>query len=149
MQGGEGGAVLHGREMDVLTSIAWEKYCMGGVLHGKSIAWEGDGSVRTFRPRAALPPSFPQRQHASSFQRIAPLFKTKMDRLGINWEGQTLIGIVSVLHQDEGGIGKSIHDALQISLDPQDRVSGNLSGVGDDSQSIHFSFEEWRYSLKT
>ena len=85
----EGGAVLHGREMEVLTSIAWEKYCMGGVLHGKSIAWEGDGSVRTFRPRAALPPSFPQRQHASSFQRIAPLLKTKMDRLapaGINCE---------------------------------------------------------------
>ena len=30
------------------------------------------------------------------------------------------IGIVSVLHQDEGGIGKSIPDAQKISRDPRD-----------------------------
>ena len=44
------------------------------------------------------------------------------------------IGIESVLHQDEGGIGKSIPSALQISLDPRDfpwaSPSGNLSGLG-------------------
>ena len=40
--------------------------------------------------------------------------------------------IVSVLHQDEGGIGKSIPDAQKISRDPRDfpreisRVEGNL-----------------------
>ena len=40
---------------------------------------------------------------------------------------------MSVLHQNSGGIGKSIPSALQISLDPRDlsRVSGNLLGVGD------------------
>ena len=39
-----------------------------------------------------------------------------------------------MLHQDEGGIGKSIPSALQISLDPRDfpraSPSGNLSGLG-------------------
>ena len=42
------------------------------------------------------------------------------------------VNIVSVLHQDEGGIGKSIPDAQKISRDPRDfpreisRVEGNL-----------------------
>ena len=43
--------------------------------------------------------------------------------------------IVSVLHQVEGGIGKSIPDARKISRDPRDfeisRVEGNLEGRGD------------------
>ena len=42
---------------------------------------------------------------------------------------------LSVLHQNSGGIGKSIPSALQISLNPRDfsraSPSGNLSGVGD------------------
>ena len=41
---------------------------------------------------------------------------------------------MSVLHQDSGGIGKSIPSALEISLDPRDfpraSPSGNLSGLG-------------------
>ena len=41
---------------------------------------------------------------------------------------------LSVLHQNSGGIGKSIPSALQISLDPWDfpraSPSGNLSGLG-------------------
>ena len=41
---------------------------------------------------------------------------------------------MSVLHQNSGGIGKSIPSALQISLDPRDfpraSPSGNLSGLG-------------------
>ena len=41
---------------------------------------------------------------------------------------------LSVLHQNSGGIGKSIPSALQISLDPRDfpraSPSGNLSGLG-------------------
>ena len=45
------------------------------------------------------------------------------------WE---LIG--SVLHQDEGGIGKSIPDAQEISQDPKDipraKPEGNLEGRG-------------------
>ena len=49
--------------------------------------------------------------------------------------------IVSVLHQDEGGIGKSIPDARKISQDP--RVEGNLEGVVvveyGQSLSINFS----------
>ena len=40
---------------------------------------------------------------------------------------------MSVLHQDSGGIGKSIPSALEISLDPRDfpraSPSGNLSGL--------------------
>ena len=43
-------------------------------------------------------------------------------------------GNVSVLHQDEGGIGKSIPDAQQISRDPRDfpraKPEGNLEGRG-------------------
>ena len=43
--------------------------------------------------------------------------------------------IVSVLHQDEGGIGKSIPDARKISRDPRDfpraKPEGNLEGRGD------------------
>ena len=31
-----------------------------------------------------------------------------------------MMGIVSVLHQNEGGIGKSIPDAQDISRDPRD-----------------------------
>ena len=42
--------------------------------------------------------------------------------------------IVSVLHQDEGGIGKSIPDARKISRDPRDfpraKPEGNLEGRG-------------------
>ena len=42
--------------------------------------------------------------------------------------------IVSVLHQDEGGIGKSIPDARKISQDPRDfpraKPEGNLEGRG-------------------
>ena len=42
--------------------------------------------------------------------------------------------IVSVLHQDEGGIGKSIPDAREISRDPRDfpraKPEGNLEGRG-------------------
>ena len=41
---------------------------------------------------------------------------------------------MSVLHQNSGGIGKSIPSALQISLDPRDfpraSPSGDLSGLG-------------------
>ena len=41
---------------------------------------------------------------------------------------------MSVLHQNSGGIGKSIPSALEISLDPRDfpraSPSGNLSGLG-------------------
>ena len=41
---------------------------------------------------------------------------------------------MSVLHQNSGGIGKSIPSALKISLDPRDfpraSPSGNLSGLG-------------------
>ena len=41
---------------------------------------------------------------------------------------------VSVLHQDEGGIGKSIPDAQKISRDPRDfpraKPEGNLEGRG-------------------
>ena len=44
--------------------------------------------------------------------------------------------IVSVLHQNEGGIGKSIPDAQEISRDPRDfpraKPEGNLEG-----RSIH------------
>ena len=40
--------------------------------------------------------------------------------------------IGSVLHQDEGGIGKSIPDAQEISRDPKDypraKTEGNLEG---------------------
>ena len=40
----------------------------------------------------------------------------------------------SVLHQDEGGIGKSIPDAQEISRDPKDfpraKPEGNLEGRG-------------------
>ena len=40
--------------------------------------------------------------------------------------------IVSVLHQNEGGIGKSIRDAQEISRDPRDfpkaKPEGNLEG---------------------
>ena len=41
--------------------------------------------------------------------------------------------IVSVLHQNEGGIGKSIPDAQEISRDPRaiSRVKGNLEGGGN------------------
>ena len=43
-------------------------------------------------------------------------------------------GIVSVLHQDEGGIGKSIPDVQEISRDPNDfpraKPEGNLEGRG-------------------
>ena len=42
--------------------------------------------------------------------------------------------IVSVLHQDEGGIGKSIPDVKEISWDPRDfpraKPEGNLEGRG-------------------
>ena len=44
---------------------------------------------------------------------------------------------VSVLHQNEGGIGKSMPDAQEISQNPRDfpreilRVEGNLEGGGD------------------
>ena len=42
--------------------------------------------------------------------------------------------IVSVLHQNEGGIGKSIPDAQEISRDPRDfpraKPEGNLEGLG-------------------
>ena len=44
--------------------------------------------------------------------------------------------IGSVPHQDEGGIGKSIPDAQEISQDPSPReilrVEGNLEGRGDE-----------------
>ena len=52
-------------------------------------------------------------------------------------KGERLLWIVSVLHQNEGGIGKSIPDAQEISGDPRDfpreilRVEGNLEGGGD------------------
>ena len=42
---------------------------------------------------------------------------------------------MSVLHQNSGGIGKSISSALEISLDPRDfpraSPSGNFSGLGN------------------
>ena len=45
----------------------------------------------------------------------------------------TLNCIVSVLHQNEGGIGKSIPDAQEISRDPRDfpraKPEGNLEGL--------------------
>ena len=45
-----------------------------------------------------------------------------------------IVCIVSVLHQDEGGIGKSIPDARKISRDPRDfpraKPEGNLEGRG-------------------
>ena len=112
---------------------------MGKVLHGREME-----VCVLFGPEQ---PSFPRRQHASSFQRIAPLFKTKMDRLGINWEGQTLIGIVSVLRQDEGGIGKSIPDARKISRDPILRVEGNLEGIVDGFPNTSRVLVEYGQSL--
>ena len=49
--------------------------------------------------------------------------------------------IVSVLHQDEGGIGKSIPDDQKISRDPRDfpraKYEGNLEGRYASNQTLH------------
>ena len=59
---------------------------------------------------------------------------------------------LSVLHQNSGGIGKSIPSALQISLGlrPWDisRVSGNLSGVGDGFPNTSLVLVEHGYNTK-
>ena len=61
--------------------------------------------------------------------------------------------IVSVLHQDEGGIGKSIPDARKISQDPRDfpraKPEGNLSGlgVGDGFPNTSLVLVEHGYNL--
>ena len=54
--------------------------------------------------------------------------------------------IVSVLHQDEGGIGKSIPDGQKISRDPRDfpraKPEGNLEGRGKSerfSEAVGFA----------
>ena len=51
---------------------------------------------------------------------------------------------MSVLHQNSGGIGKSIPSALEISLDPRDfpraSPSGNLSGLGKSLGSREISW---------
>ena len=55
--------------------------------------------------------------------------------LTLGWRiGHGLHWIGSVLHQDKGGIGKSIPDAQEISQDPKDipraKPEGNLEGRG-------------------
>ena len=56
---------------------------------------------------------------------------------------------MSVLHQNSGGIGKSIPSALKISLRhrPPDisRVSGNLLGVGDGFSNTSLVLVEHGY----
>ena len=57
---------------------------------------------------------------------------------------------MSVLHQNSGGIGKSIPSALEISLDPRDfpraSPSGNLSGVGDGFPNTSLVLVEHGYN---
>ena len=68
------------------------------------------------------------------------------------WEGFRLIfNIVSVLHQNEGGIGKSIPDAQEISRgrSPREisRVEGNLEGGGDGFPNTSRVLVEYGHSL--
>ena len=57
---------------------------------------------------------------------------------------------MSVLHQDLGGIGKSIPSALEISLGlrPREisRISGNLLGVGDGFPNTSLVLVEHEYN---
>ena len=59
---------------------------------------------------------------------------------------------MSVLHQNFGGIGKSIPSALEISLDPRDfpqeisRVSGNLLAVADGFPNTSLVLVEHGYN---
>ena len=75
-------------------------------------------------------------------------------------EGAVLINLsswnmstVSVLHQDEGGVVKSIPDAPKISRDPRDfpreisRVEGNLEGGGDGFPNTSRVLVEYGHSL--
>ena len=59
--------------------------------------------------------------------------------------------IVSVLHQNEGGIGKSIPDAREISRDPRDfpraKPEVNLEGRGDGFPNTSRVLVEYRHSL--
>ena len=59
--------------------------------------------------------------------------------------------IVSVLHQNEGGIGKSIPDAREISrgrsLKEISRVEGNLEGGGDGFLNTSRVLVEYGHSL--
>ena len=54
-----------------------------------------------------------------------------------------------MLHQDEGGIGKSIPDARKISRDPRDfpRVEGNLEDGGDGFANTSRVLVEYGHSL--
>ena len=56
-----------------------------------------------------------------------------------------------MLHQNLGGIGKSIPSALEISLGLRPReiswVSGNLSGVGDGFPNTFLVLVEHGYSV--
>ena len=58
----------------------------------------------------------------------------KKNHLRMDLALQRYLRVVSVLHQDEGGIGKSIPDARKISPDPRDfpraKPEGNLEGRG-------------------
>ena len=62
------------------------------------------------------------------------LTRIKLWYLSQKMTGKASAERLSVLHQNSGGIGKSIPSALQISLDPRDfpraSPSGNLSGLG-------------------
>ena len=53
---------------------------------------------------------------------------------------------MSVLHQDWGGIGKSIPSALKISLDPRD-FPREILGVGDGFSNPSFLLVEHGYNL--
>ena len=56
-----------------------------------------------------------------------------------------------VLHQDEGGIGKSIPDGREISWDPRDfpraKPEGNLEGRGDGFLNTSRGLVEYGHSL--
>ena len=60
---------------------------------------------------------------------------------------------MSVLHQNSGGIGKSIPSALEISLGLHPReisqVSGNLLGVGDGFPNTSLVLVEYGYNANT
>ena len=65
--------------------------------------------------------------------------------LTLGWRiGHGLHWIGSVLHQDKGGIGKSIPDAQEISQDPKDipraKPEGNLEGRGKFSRAEGMDF---------
>ena len=59
---------------------------------------------------------------------------------------------MSVLHQNEGNIGKSIPSALEISLDPRefprDSPSGNLSAVRDEFLNTSLDLVVHGYNVK-